>query len=68
MIYRSNGGKNMMLIPIWLFVIIVLPYAIGLIFFLIYLFAGIHDLIVADKVSKGKVECPYEIEGHDEIH
>lgn len=58
----------MMLIPIWLFVIILIPYALFVGLIIVYLIAGIHDLIVADKVAKGKIECPYEIDKDNEIH
>lgn len=59
----------MISIPIWLFVIYNISLSLFLIrvlFLLIYLIAGIHDLIVSDKVASGKYDkCPYFIESKE---
>ena len=54
----------MITIPIWIFIILLIPPSLTILGIIIYLIAGIHDLIVSDKVAKGEYKnCPYELEG-----
>lgn len=56
----------MISIPIWLFVIIVFPYALAILFIITYIIAIIHDFRVSDKVASGKYDkCPYFIESKE---
>ena len=54
----------MITIPIWIFILLLIPPVITITFILVYLIAGIHDLFISDKVARGEYDnCPYEVEG-----
>lgn len=55
-------------IPIWLLVVLIVPYVVVVLWIIIYIIAGVHDLAVAKKIAKQKTECPYKIEDDNEIH
>ena len=49
--------------PLILILLMLFWSVIGIILIPIYLIAGIHDLIISDKVANGKLDkCPYFIE------
>lgn len=61
----------MITIPIWLLAVILVPYVLVVLFLVVYVIAGVHDLRVAKKIANEKTQtqdCPYKVEREDEIH